>query len=406
MLTTFSWVPKGGMRPVPILSTDTADDARKKLQAMNPNYVEDANEEEQLQNDSDDDRLDGGVNDTLRDIAGGGTRAILEQVDAEDEEENNDVKFKESDLVFAVAAADPNEPRLEVYTYDEPEDNLFLHHDAGLAAFPLCSSWLTDGTVSMLAVGTMLPFIEVWALDVMDSVSPAVLLGGCAKVEDNYNKKTAMNLVPHSHTDAVLSVKWNAVAQNILCSGGADHTIKLWDLNQPDICLGTYREAEKVQSLDWHHTEPNHLLSGGFDKVMILRDCRAANEAALRYTLPAVVEHVEFVPNSPLVMASTSEGHWACYDSRGTANTPLWHLQPHEGEVTFHCSRQVEGLYATGGKDGRITLWDGRTAGAEGPQAIVSRAYGTGAVLSLAFHPNSPHILGACGARDSRWCTP
>lgn len=405
MLTTFCWVPKGAMKATPILSTDTVEQARAKLRRQNPHYLE---EEEHCvqeptecgatsQHASDED--EGDVADTmLRDIAGGGAGAVLEQVESEDEDELADTTFKDTDLVFTVAVADPQGPRVELYTYDEPEDNMFLHHDMGISAFPLCSSWLTDGTMSMLAVGTMLPFIEIWALDVMDSVEPAIILGGCDKVEHNYNKKTyKKHLNSDSHKDAVLSVAWNTVAQNILASGSADNTIKLWDLGQEGKCLGTYTEAEKVQSLDWHPSEANLLLSGGFDATMVLRDCRVPQQSAGRFTCPGVVEHVEFVPGAAgHVMTSTSNGHWLAFDTR-QASTPLWQLAPHQGETVFACSRQIPGLYATGGKEGNITLWDGRQAG-QAPTAIVTRAYKTDSVLSLAFHPNSPHILGACGA--------
>lgn len=418
MLTSFSWVPKGAMKAHPILSTDTAEQARAKLRRQNPDYVED----EEVQGGG----LDGGdhrteeaqddyneetdVNDTLRDIAGGGAGAILEQVESEDEDEQDDITFKDTDLVFAVTSADPDSPRVELYTYDEPNDVIFLHHDMEIAAFPLCSSWLTDGTMSMLAVGTMLPFVEVWALDVMDSVEPAVILGGCERVELNYAfKKNKKHLKPESHWEAVLAVRWNTVAQNVLASGSADHTIKLWDLNQGGACLGTYIESEKVQSLDWHPSEANLLLSAGFDAAVVLRDCRCPQQPAARFPLPGVVEHAEFVPpalghgsgngnnaTASLVMASTSDGVWAAFDSRN-ASLPVWQLQPHQGETTFSCSRQVPGLFATGGKEGAITLWDGRKAWTEAPTQIVSRTYKTGSVLSLEFHPNAPHILGACG---------
>lgn len=418
MLTTFCWVPKGAMKAHPILSTDTVEQARAKLHKQHPEYVEEEEAQaaehgkgrhgSRVDDDAEDDLNEETVaDDMLRDIAGGGAGAILEQVESEDEDELADIVFKETDLVFTVASADPEGPRVELYTYDEPEDNIFLHHDMGIAAFPLCSSWLTDGTMSMLAVGTMLPFIEVWALDVMDSVEPAVILGGCEKTELNYDrKKIKKNLKPESHKDAVLSVKWNTIAQNVLASGSADHTIKLWDLNNGGACLGTYTEAEKVQSLDWHPGEANLLLSGGFDATVVLRDCRYPQQPAGRFSVPGVVEHVEFVPLSAspsagaeasLLMASTSDGVWTAFDSRN-ARQPLWQLQPHQGETTFSCSRQVPGLFATGGKEGNITLWDGRKAWVEAPAQIVSRSYKTGAVLSIAFHPNSPHILGACGA--------
>ncbi|CCW62580.1 unnamed protein product [Phytomonas sp. EM1] len=437
MLVAFSWVPKGAMKPTSILSTDTISQARAKLQHQNPEYVEESKQanrrgQKELKkqrspraadrgsrrhgkqqcsgldsgNEEDDDDSDEGdntvVNEMLRDIAGGGTDAILEDIASEDEDEIEDTRFKDTDLVFTVGCADTENPRVELYTYDEPEDNIFLHHDMEIAALPLCSSWLTDGSMSMLAVGTMLPFIEVWALDVMDSVEPAIFLGGCKEVAKNYNSKNIRkHLKEESHTEAVLDVKWNTIAQNILSSGSADHTIKLWDLNTAT-CLGTYAENEKVQSLDWHPTEANQMLSGGFDSSMVLRDCRYPQQPALRFTLPSVVEHVEFFPHggeapeAGIVMASTSKGEWAAFDTRN-ATQPLWHLKPHKGEVVFACSRHVRGLCATGGKDGKISLWDCRQIGLE-PTLCVSRNYRTGDIFSIAFHPNSPHILGACGA--------
>ncbi|AYU79239.1 WD domain, G-beta repeat, putative [Leishmania donovani] len=416
------------MKATPILSTDTAEQARLKLRHQHPEYIEEEQQQrdskktratsEEAENEDDDiddddeDGLNANVDETLRVFAGGGPGALLEEVESDDEEELEDTTLKPTDLVFTVACADAQAPRLEMYVYDEPEDNMYVHHDMEIAAFPLCSSWLTDGTMSMLAVGTMLPFIEIWALDVMDSVEPAIILGGCERRSHNYSKRMLKrNLKADSHTEAVLSVKWNTVAQNIFASGSADRTIKLWDLNQGGVCLGTYSELEKVQSLDWHATEANLLLSGGFDASMVLRDCRQPDQTAQRYGLPGIIEHVEFVPSAgaaaasaPVVMASTSGGHWAAFDTRMASSnaghspvTSLWQLQPHQADMTFSCSRQVPGLFATGGKEGEIALWDGRDSSAA-PKMVVSRSYKTGSVLSLSFHPNSPHILGAGGA--------
>lgn len=506
MLTSFSWVPKGAMRPTPLLSSDTVEEAHKKLQQLFPREGENEEDpssfgrltdakrkkgalgsksrttgkkgtvksgktmthyEEEVEEDEDKECFREATNDTLRDIAGGGAGAILEQVDSDDEDEIEDRTFKETDLVFAVAVADDganaaagsSAARLELYTYDEIEDNLFIHHDMDLGAFPLSTAWLTDGMTSLMAVGTMLPLIEIWALDVMDSVAPMLSLGGCEKAEDNYMQIKKKNLKPESHTDAVLTVAWNSVAQNILVSGSADHSIKIWDLNQTaaagpggastgnrgsgggGVCLGTYRESEKVQSVCFHRKDPNMLLSGGFDGVIRVRDCRHPEQNCHQIRMNGeVVEHVEFVPETSLigasegmvggdgaagpvmqVMGSTSQGTWAAFDLRQT-NQPLWSFRPHSmdgssggfsshshaaprpsarpstEEVVFSCSLHVPGLAATGGKNGFITLWDCRH-GAPYPESIVSRDYKTGGVLSMAFHPNSPHILGACGMK-------
>ena len=65
----------------------------------------------------------------------------------------------------------------------EPGANLYVHHDIMLPAFPLCLAWL-DYTPSgqehgnLVAVGSMEPGIELWALDVVDAVEPLATLGG------------------------------------------------------------------------------------------------------------------------------------------------------------------------------------------------------------------------------------
>ena len=80
---------------------------------------------------------------------------------------------------------------MEVWVYEEADDggeaNVFVHHDILLPAFPLCVTWLDcklDGGsehANMVAVGTIEPGIEIWDLDVVDTVEPACTLGGVDK---------------------------------------------------------------------------------------------------------------------------------------------------------------------------------------------------------------------------------
>ena len=81
---------------------------------------------------------------------------------------------------------------LQVWVYEddmgEPDDrepgaNLYVHHDIMLPAVPLCLAWLDcvpsgEEHGNLVAVGSMEPGIELWALDVMDAVEPLATLGG------------------------------------------------------------------------------------------------------------------------------------------------------------------------------------------------------------------------------------
>lgn len=82
-----------------------------------------------------------------------------------------------------------NMAHLQVWVYEEADEsagpsNLYVHHDILLPAFPLSLAWLDCNPKGGLeggnfaAVGTMNPGIEIWDLDVADSVEPLASLGG------------------------------------------------------------------------------------------------------------------------------------------------------------------------------------------------------------------------------------
>jgi periodic tryptophan protein 1 len=85
------------------------------------------------------------------------------------------------------------------------------------------------------AVSTFEPEIEIWDLDVIDSLQPVLVLGGhagdaVAKAPERRSKKrrNKEGYKEGSHTDSVLALAWNAAYRNVLASGSADKSIKVW----------------------------------------------------------------------------------------------------------------------------------------------------------------------------------
>lgn len=78
----------------------------------------------------------------------------------------------------------------------------------------------------------MEPEIEVWDLDTIDVLEPAVVLGGYSQKstsqrpqrQDDSKKR---KLRKGSHKSSVLALAWNPQVQNALASGSADKSIKV-----------------------------------------------------------------------------------------------------------------------------------------------------------------------------------
>lgn len=135
---------------------------------------------------------------------------------------------------------------------------MYVHHDILLPAFPLCFEWLdyepNTPKGSYCAVGSMDPIIQVWDLDIINSIEPAFKLGKMGSAKKNR---------PHiGHKDAVLCLAWNKTYEHVLASGSVDKTIVLWDLEKqlPSTTINAFKQ--KVQCMQWHYLEAQTLLAG------------------------------------------------------------------------------------------------------------------------------------------------
>lgn len=229
-----------------------------------------------------------------------------------------------------------------------------MHHDIPLPAFPLC---LAHGDISptgsagnYCAVGTFGPGIEIWNLDVLNALEPSCVLGGDdTSMADTIMRHNMMNtanksktklhipagpkLKRGSHTDAVMALSWNKVHRQVIASGSADCTVKLWDVTQPDSNAGTFsHHKDKVQSVLWHPQEGTLLATGSYDRTVALVDARGGGgspqDSVKRVKIPADCEALAWDPFNPQVLTAASEdGTISSWDVRKFSDkTPLWSM--------------------------------------------------------------------------------
>lgn len=354
---------------------------------------------------------------------------------AEDEaEERQEWQVYPNDNLILATRTEDELSTLEVYVYDDQADggaeeddngarsNLYVHHDIMLPSFPLCVERVDyrvgkgkiegqpEALGNFAAVSTFEPEIEIWNLDVVDSAYPDMILG--QKPEDSNalltdsdrklkkkQKKKAVKKKINSqyHIDAVLSLSHNKIHRNLLVSGSADTTVKLWDLNN-GVCAKSFDfHDDKVSAVKWNPVEGTILLSGGYDHNVIVSDLRVDSQEGRRvWQVEGDVEGIQWGKNGQDFYVSTEYGIIHKFDARMPGQSQ-WKLQAHDSEVTcFDISSVVEGYMVTGSSDKSIKLWNLNNE--KGPSMILSRDLDVGKVFSVGFAPDNEvfgHIVVA-----------
>jgi periodic tryptophan protein 1 len=225
----------------------------------------------------------------------------------DEEAERAELQVLPTDNMIVTAKTEDEVSHLDIYIYNDNDENLYVHHDILLPSFPLCLEWLDFPPTSTsshttpalpspqgnyVAVGTFEPEIEIWSLDVTEAIYPSLILGrpdksathapvplGTGKKKRKQTK--AREPTPEHHVDAILSLSWNRAHRNILASASADTTVKIWDLSSGgSSALRSYNiHADKVQSIQWSMTQPEVLLTGSYDRTVRVFDSRDPGKA-------------------------------------------------------------------------------------------------------------------------------
>jgi len=155
----------------------------------------------------------------------------------------------------------------------------------------------------------------------------------------------------------------NPFQSEYLASGSADHTVRIWDLDE-GICKMTYREVhtDKVQSVRWNRVNEQVLLTGGYDGIVNVMDVRSATgnlSTKLPKNLYKDIESAQWHPSSEHnFIVTTESGHLIGYDSRRIDN-PVFNVQAHRkacSSATF--SPHVPNMLVSVGTDKMCKIWD------------------------------------------------
>jgi len=253
-------------------------------------------------------------------------------------------------------------------------------------------------------VATFEPHVEIWDLDVLNTITPAAVLGGAGTeasaqqgAGDGAKGKKRRKAEPRSqgHTDSVMGLAWNRLQGTVLATASADKTVRLWDLASPDgACVRALEHhGDKVQAVRWHPSEASVLVTGAFDRTGAVLDVRAEG-AQQTLRLRADVECAAWFGES-LVLMSTEDGHVTCYDVR--TGKDVWTLSAHTSAVAgLSVNPEAAHVFATCSPDKAVKLWSAK----EGSPALLASKddLGLGKLFDVSFCRDAPHLLGIGGS--------
>ncbi|KAH7913515.1 transductin family protein/WD-40 repeat family protein [Hygrophoropsis aurantiaca] len=358
----------------------------------------------------------------------------------EDDEDNEreDLEILPTDNLLVTAKTEDEVSQLEIYIYDESEENLYVHHDLMLPNFPLCLEWLDFPPTSSsttnpsqfgnyIAVGTLDPEIEIWSLDVVESMYPDMVLGRPDKTaahvpvaagtgKKKRKKQKHRPISDQHHVDAILGLSWNKIHRHMLASASADRTVKLWDLSRgspgDEGSTGAIRSfgvhKDKVQSVQWNEKEPSVLLSGSYDRTVRVYDSRAP-DSGVGAILGSDVEALRWDPwESNAFYVSLENGIVLNFDARTlpsdlkSPSPARFTLSAHDGAVSaLDVNPHIRGCICTGGTDKLVKIWNVDETSGGKPQVsmVASRNLEVGKVFSAVFSPDDPLTIAAAGSK-------
>ncbi|KAF7316608.1 WD-REPEATS-REGION domain-containing protein [Mycena chlorophos] len=359
--------------------------------------------------------------------------------------EREELEILPTDNLIVVAKTEDEISQLEIYVYEESEENLYVHHDLMLPNFPLCLEWLdfpptTAGSSSSadpassfgnyIAVGTLDPEIEIWSLDLLDAMYPASVLGrpdetqahiptplGTGKKKRKKTKHRATTT--GHHVDAVLALSWNKTHRTLLASGSADRTVKLWDLSRDPSINGEGGGAirsfdvhtDKVQAVRWNEKDPSVLLTGSYDRTVRTFDTRTPDSGVCAL-VGSDVEAMRWDPWEESgfyasFRVSLENGLVLNFDVRKMSSSisqpspARFTLSAHDGAASaLDINPHIRGCIATGGNDKLVKVWNVQEeSGKQNVSLVTSRDLGVGKVFSVAFSPDEPLTVAAAGSK-------
>lgn len=288
---------------------------------------------------------------------------------------------------------------------------MYVHHDILLSSFPIALEWLAVQPSSfqsenyqranVAVVGTFLPDIELWNLDILDTVEPSLILEGFGpqSIVTTFGSKQKKKVgQAQGHCAGITSLSLNSIQKNLLCSGSADGTVKLWDLGSAAVVTTHECSGFKPDVVAWHPQDQSVLLVATDENVLRAADIRAPKEIGT-INIGVSVEGLTFdSANLQEIHLALSNGCLAGVDLRKGLELSYRKKVCEKAVSSVGAHPKFEGLLTSTGMDSVMVAWDSRERDEKNCPKIIDRMLTQGGKLFNGSFYSDAECLFGCGS--------
>ncbi|GIX65687.1 WD domain, G-beta repeat containing protein [Babesia caballi] len=360
----------------------------------------DLDEEEEVQRDEITDEFD--LDNYDGDDIPGSVAAVIhmetidEKLIIEDPEDVESRKLDQDDRVIVCGNSGEDCASIDFFIYNTAYCGLETCHSILVAAFLLALEVVPNlpNYAPLVAAGTYESQIDLWDMRQIDRLDPVMTLGSKKKSQKE------------SHKDAVQCLSNSAHVVQLMASGSADKTVKVWDLNEAEVLHslnhhssnvrigGACFKRVQVQVVQFSPFDASLLLTASFDQTAALCDIRVC-KGKTSVTLDSEVESAVWKDVNNIVI-SMENGSVVQYDIRNEKK--LWQLQAHKKA----CSsvQLVDDIMVTCGLDSKAKVYK-ITGGT--PTKLASKDLNSGPLFNVTGSPDDKHLMGFGGEQLVLW---
>ncbi|GBE59457.1 WD G-beta repeat-containing protein [Babesia ovata] len=307
-----------------------------------------------------------------------------EKLIVEDAEDVESRKLDGDDRVIVCGNSGEDCASIDFFIYNTAYCGLETCHSILIASFPLVLEIVPNlpNYAPLVAAGTYESHIDIWDMRQIDKLDPVITLGGQGKSQKQ------------AHEDAVQCLSNSPHVSQLMASGSADKTVKVWDLNEAQVLHSFDHHTSNVQVVQFSPFDPSLLLTASFDKTAALCDIRECT-SKIHIKLDSDVESAVWKSANNVVI-SMEDGSVAEYDIR--SEKMLWQIKAHKKA----CSsvQLVDNVMVTCGLDSKAKVYK---LGDTKPTKLASKNLNTGPLFSVEGSPDDKHLMGFGGELLVLW---